>query len=283
MQRTIDATLPSQRIIDDGDMMLWRALPLPARQSLGPFVFVDHYRHHSRRGIGDKPHPHAGIEVISYLLEGNVEHRDSEGFSDRLGPGDAQWIRAGRGMLHAEQPAGGRHGLQLWTSLPPDRKFIDPAYASFHAADIPELRRPGATVRVVAGTVDGAVGPMKTTSPTIFAHVHLDAGASVTLSVDAAAELGVYVLDGALVGDAGTRTGTRTGPGALTFFSAAGAQVTLTAAPDGSADAALLGGAPVEGELLFAGPFVMDTPAHVDRARRDYASGKMGRLDGVPF
>ncbi|QOT82037.1 pirin family protein [Cupriavidus basilensis] len=84
-------------------------------------------RHLGRRGIGDAAHPHAGIEVISYLLEGGVEHRDSEGFRDIFGPGDAQRIRAGRGILHAEAPASGRHGLQLWTSLPPDRKFIDPA------------------------------------------------------------------------------------------------------------------------------------------------------------
>ncbi|HEY5301397.1 MAG TPA: pirin family protein, partial [Acetobacteraceae bacterium] len=108
MKRGIASVLPAQLVIDDGDMRLWRALPLPSRQSLGPFVFIDHYRHRSKRGIGDRPHPHAGIEVLSYLLEGGMEHRDSMGFTDRLGPGDAQWIRAGRGILHAEQPFGGR-------------------------------------------------------------------------------------------------------------------------------------------------------------------------------
>ncbi|HEY8009960.1 MAG TPA: pirin family protein [Rudaea sp.] len=279
MQRTVETVLPSQRIIDDGDMLLWRALPMPEQESLGPFVFIDHYRHHSRRGIGDKPHPHAGIEVISYLLEGGVEHRDSVGFKDSLGPGDAQWIRAGRGMLHAEQPTGGRHGLQLWTSLPPAMKFAEPAYASFRAADIPEIKRDDAKVRVMAGTVDGITGPMKNATPTIFAHVHLDPGASVTLAVDETTELGLYVLDGSLVADADSRLN----PGALAVLSSSGSQVTLTAAPDQAADVALLGGAPVEGALLFAGPFVMDTPEHVERAKRDFVSGKMGRLDGVPF
>ena len=182
MQRTIEIVLPSQLVIDDGDMRLWRALPSPARTSLGPFVFLDHYRHRSQRGIGDSPHPHAGIEVISYLLEGGVEHRDSLGFKDRLGPGDAQWIRAGRGMLHAEQPSGGRHGLQLWTSLPPEQKLAEPAYASFRAADIPEIKRAGAQVRVIAGRIEDAQGPMNTTSPTLFAHVRLEPGASVTLA-----------------------------------------------------------------------------------------------------
>lgn len=278
MQRTIETVLPSQRVIDDGDMLLWRALPLPARESLGPFVFIDHYRHHSRRGIGDAPHPHAGIEVISYLLEGGVEHRDSEGFRDRLGPGDAQWIRAGRGMLHAEQPTGGRHGLQLWTSLPPAMKFAEPAYAAFRAADIPEIRRDGAKVRVIAGTVDGVEGPMKNATPTIFAHVQLDAGASITLSVDETIELGLYVLDGRMEGIAPATIG----PGELAILSS-GSQLTVTATADQRADVALLGGAPVEGTLIFAGPFVMDTPERIEQAKRDFANGKMGRLDGVPY
>ena len=278
MERRIESVLPSQRVIDDGDMLLWRALPLSARTSLGPFVFIDHYRHQSRRGIGDSPHPHAGIEVISYLLEGGVEHRDSLGFKDVLGPGDAQWIRAGRGMLHAEQPSGGRHGLQLWTSLPPEQKLVEPAYASFRSTDIPEIKHAGALVRVIAGKIEGVQGPMQTTSPTLFAHVRLDPGASVTLPVDEAAELGLYVLDGSL----DLESGSQLAPGALAVL-AAGSQVTLTATKDKPADVALIGGAPVRGAILFGGPFVMDTPERLSQTKRDFASGKMGRLDGVPF
>lgn len=276
--RLIQSVLPAQRTIDDGDMLLWRALPLPARTSLGPFVFLDHYRHRSRRGIGDRPHPHAGIEVISYLMEGGVEHRDSAGFRDRLGPGDAQWIRAGRGMLHAEQPTGGRHGLQLWTSLPPAQKLAEPAYASYRAADIPEIGRTGARVRVIAGQMEGRHGPMATASPTLFAHIRLDPGANVTLPVDPGQELGLYVTDGAL--DIGA--GAALASGALAVLSP-GNQVTLTAARDDSAGIALLGGAPAEGPILFAGPFVMDTPERLSQAQQDFSSGKMGRLDGVPF
>ena len=276
-QRTIETVLPEDRVIDDGDMLLRRALPVEGYPSLGPFVFLDHYRHHSRRGIGDKPHPHAGIEVISYLLDGSVEHRDSVGFRDRLGPGDAQWIRAGRGMLHAEQPAGGRHGLQLWTSLPPAMKLAEPDYASFRAADIPEIHLPGANVRVIAGKVDDTVGPMKNATPTVFAHVRLEPGAAVELEVDAE-ELGCYVLEGALAGPDGETLA----PGTLVVFGP-GARVGLQAAAGQPANVALLGGDRVEGELIFDGPFVMDTPERIVQAKRDFLSGKMGRLDGVPF
>ncbi|MCF8533565.1 MAG: pirin family protein [Reyranella sp.] len=277
MTRGIESLLAARPVIDDGDMLLFRALPAPERPAVGPFVFVDHYRHRSRRGIGDRPHPHAGIEVLSYLLEGGVEHRDSMGFRDRLGPGDAQWIRAGRGILHAEQPQGGRHGLQLWTSLPPAEKFAEPAYASWRAADIPLLERPGARVRVVAGSIEGATGPMVLTTPTIFAHVRLDAGASVTLDVDDAAELCLYVLDGEMAGE-----GAPLGAGTMAILTP-GTRVALAATAGGPANVALLGGAPVEGPFLFAGPFVMDTPERLAQAERDYASGRMGRLEGVPF
>ncbi|HEX6794412.1 MAG TPA: pirin family protein [Casimicrobiaceae bacterium] len=259
-------------------MLLWRALPLPARTSLGPFVFIDHYRHRSRRGIGDSPHPHAGIEVISYLLEGGVEHRDSQGFHDRLGSGDAQWIRAGRGMLHAEQPMGGRHGLQLWTSLPPSQKLAEPAYASFPADAIPEIQQGDVHVRVVAGRLQDVRGPMTTTSPTLFAHIRLPAGASVTLPVEPGYELGLYVTDGRLEGEGGT-TLDASGLAVLSR----GDQVTVTSKPDQPAGVALLGGAPAEGAIIFSGPFVMDTPERLSQAKRDFASGRMGRLDGVPF
>lgn len=278
MDRTILSAVQSPTVIDDGDMELFRALPTEKRESVGPFVFLDHYRHQSRRGIGDKPHPHAGIEVISYLLDGGVEHRDSQGFRDTLGPGDAQYIRAGRGMIHAEQPAGGRHGLQLWTSLPPEKKLIEPAYASFRASDIPKVRLDGAVIDVVAGRVAGATGPMVLTSPTIFVVIHMEPGADLRLEVADAPELAAYVVQGAL--DAG---GTILPKGALAAFSDGDAVAFQAASDRGETIVALVGGHPAEQPLYFSGPFVMDTPERLDQAERDFVSGKMGTLDGVPF
>lgn len=278
MDRVITAPFPGQLIIDDGDMELYRGLPTVDREAIGPFVFLDHYRHRSRRGIGDKPHPHAGIEVISYLLEGGVEHRDSVGFRDKLGPGDAQWIRAGRGIIHAEQPTGGRHGLQLWTSLPPAQKLVEPAYAAFRAADIPRVQLLGATIDVVAGRVAKAQGPMEMSTPTTFAVVRLDAGATVNFDVDSFAELGVYVLEGAVIGPK-----MMIGKGMLASLTS-GSSATLTAASDaGPTIAALIGGRPAERPILFSGPFVMDSVERLTEAKRNFLAGAMGRLDGVPF
>jgi redox-sensitive bicupin YhaK (pirin superfamily) len=147
MERSVTRILEAQSLIDDSDMHLRRALPREELAALGPFIFIDHYRHQGLRGIGDQPHPHAGIEVVSYLLEGGVEHRDSMGFRDRLGAGDAQFIRAGRGMMHAEQPLSGRHGLQLWISLPPELKLVEPRYTSLRASEIPGVVGDGSHLR----------------------------------------------------------------------------------------------------------------------------------------
>jgi len=274
---SIRTELPTLRVIDDGDMLLYRALPTSSRDAIGPFVFIDHYRSRTRRGIGDKPHPHAGIEVISYLLEGGMEHRDSMGFRDRLGPGDTQWIRAGKGVLHAEQPLSGRHGLQLWTSLPSAEKFAEPAYLSWRAQDIPCVALSGGLVRVIAGRVAGVEGPMSLSTPTTFAHVQLEPGATIRLPVDTSAEMGIYVLDGGIVIDQGTMLHASS----LALLTN-GSEIFLTGSGHRT-DLAIIGGAPAERPILFSGPFVMDSVEHLALTRRNYLSGKMGRMEGVPF
>ena len=277
MERTVTRILKAQNVVDDGDMRLLRALPQEQQTALGPFVFIDHYRHHSLRGIGDRPHPHAGIEVVSYLLEGSVEHRDSMGFHDRLAAGDAQFIRAGRGILHAEQPQSGRHGLQLWVSLPPELKLVEPTYTSIRAADIPEIAGEGSQLHVISGNVNGVQGPMGLSGGAVFARLQLDAQATATLEVDPSPELGLYVLQGQV--DVG---GTHLSTGMLGLLGS-GTQVRIAAQGDEVVELALIGGEPVQGAVLFSGPFVMDTPERLAQAKKDFAAGRMGRLEGVPF
>ena len=277
MECTLTRILGAQDLIDDGDMRLRRALPQRQLTALGPFVFLDHYRHTGPRGVGDRPHPHAGIEVVSYLLEGGVEHRDSMGFRDRLGPGDAQFIRTGRGMIHAEQPLGGRHGLQLWTSLPPELKEVEPSYASLRAEEIPEVIAEGSRLRVLAGRVNGVQGPMALSGGATFARLQLEPDAAATLEFDAVLELGLYVLQGAIVvGETQLATG-------MLGLLGSGTSVRIAARGDEKIELILIGGDSVKGEILFAGPFVMDTPERLARAERDFAAGRMGRLDGVPY
>ena len=181
VERGVARVLLAGDVIDDGDMHLRRALPHDNQVSVGPFVFLDHYRHRSLRGIGDRPHPHAGIEVVSYLLEGGVEHRDSMGNRDRLGPGDAQFIRAGRGMLHAEQPLSGRHGLQLWLKLPAHLQDVEASYTSVRAGQLPVWNEAGGRCVIVAGEVNGLQGPMELSGGAVMASLDLQAQSSASL------------------------------------------------------------------------------------------------------
>lgn len=275
--RRVSYVMPADSIIDDGQMRLLRALPQARANAVGPFVFADHYRHEGRRGIGDRPHPHAGIEVVSYLLDGSVQHRDSMGNVDELSGGDAQFIRAGRGMLHAEQPLSGRHGLQLWLSLPPELKLAEPSYTSIRAADIPRVDGVGSRLFVIAGTVNGVTGPMQLSGQAVFARLRLEPNASTTLAVAPTLELGVYILDGSI-----KLGGTALSAGDLGVLDI-GTEIPISAEGDADVELALIGGAAVQGELLFSGPFVMDTHERLAQARRDFVEGRMGRLDGVPF
>lgn len=198
------------------------------------------------------------------------------GFRDRLDAGDAQFIHAGRGILHAEQPLSGRHGLQLWLSLPPEQKMDEPSYASIRAVDIPQVLGEGSRLYVVAGDVNGVHGPMALSGGAVFARLQLQAGADAVLQVDASPELSLYVLQGRI--EAG---GSSLSAGDLGLLGS-GTQIRIAAQGAEAAEVGLIGGQPVRSEVLFSGPFVMDTPERLAQARRDFAAGRMGRLDGVP-
>jgi len=133
-------------------------------------------------------------------------------------------------------------------------------------------------VRVIAGEIDGSQGPIKLVTPTTLAYVDLEPASTVPLMVDKIQELWLHVMEGALVGV----NGYSLGPGSLAILTA-GDWISITAAPERTVDVALLGSMPVEGPLLFSGPFVMDTPERLAQAKRDFASGNMGTLGGVPF
>jgi redox-sensitive bicupin YhaK (pirin superfamily) len=243
-----------------GDLSVLRALPQPGRRHIGPFVFLDHFGPLTvKEGPGIPAHPHAGIEVITYLLEGSQVHRDSLGNENRVGAGGAQWITAGRGIIHAEKPEVGSrlHGVQIWSSLPRAQKLIEPAYQGIQADEVPQVPVGQAQVRVLAGSLGGVTGPIRLAQPALLLHVRAEA--ATELPVPEAFELGIYSLSGTL------------------DVLSAGDTLSINAG-----DWIVLGGEPAEGPLLFGGPFVMDTKERLFQAEADYFAGRMGTLDGVP-
>ncbi len=258
--RTITETIQAHTA-PVGDLAVLRALPTAKRRSIGPFVFLDHFGPFTvKPGPGIPAHPHAGIEVITYLFAGEQVHRDSLGNESRVGAGGAQWITAGRGIIHAEKPEPGvvLHGVQMWTSLPRARKFTEPRYRAVQADEIPVVDLGGARLRLVAGSLQGANGPVTLAQPALLAHVIADS--NVQLPIDASFELAIYRFTGAME------------------MLSSGESVMLNAG-----EYLLFGGEPAEGPLLFGGPFVMDSEEHLAQAQLDYLRGRMGTLDGVPY
>ena len=265
-----------------GTFTVRRALPDRQQHAIGPWVFLDHFGPFRVKpghdGVG--PHPHAGIETVTYILSGRQQHRDSAGHTGIVSALGAQWMTAGRGIIHAETPVPTTeeehtlHGIQLWTSLPRLKKLMEPRYQNLAAEAIAEVRRPGARIRVVGGQLAGATGPGEALMPLLLAHVTLEPGAAIDEAVPADFELGAYVIAGE-----GEIAGTRAKAAELAFLEHAGERLRIANAGAATLDVLVLGGAPAEGPLVFHGPFVMNTVEQVRAADVAYRTGRMGRLD----
>ena len=281
MTRSVERVDDSQ-VAPVGSFTVRRALPARGRHSVGPWVFLDHFGPFKATpgvdGVG--AHPHAGIETVTYILAGRNEHRDSAGNHGIVGAGGAQWMTAGRGVVHSEHPLDTvQHGIQLWTSLPRAQKLMAPRYQRIESASIPALQRDGATIRLIAGEIDGAIGPAQTLMPLFLWHASVPAGASFEAPLDDAFELGAYVIEGE--GRFGAGDGAAAKQGQLVLFENSPGGFRVRNASPGPLEVLGFGGAPAEGPLVFHGPFVMNTVDQVRAAEVAYRTGRMGSLDSV--
>lgn len=276
------AHLSAAQVAPVGTFTVKRALPFRERHSVGPWVFLDHFGpmrvKPGHDGVG--PHPHAGIETVTYLLSGRNEHRDSAGHTGIVAAGGAQWMTAGGGIIHAERPLAENeaeltmHGIQLWTSLPRLAKTMAPRYQRIDASAIPEVEATGVRVRVIAGEYGDRTGPAQTLMPTFLWHATLAPGAQWEASLPEGFEAGAYVIAGvARIADA-----TLVRDGSLAVLEAEGS-VRIANAGEEALEVLLLGGAPAEGPLVFHGPFVMNSVEQVRAAEIAYRTGRMGHLE----
>jgi redox-sensitive bicupin YhaK (pirin superfamily) len=275
--------LAEAQVAPVGTFTVRRALPFRERHSVGPWVFLDHFGPFRVKpgedGVG--PHPHAGIETVTYLLSGRNEHRDSAGHTGIVSKGGAQWMTAGRGIVHAESPLAENeaeltlHGIQLWTSLPRALKTMEPRYQRIAAESIPDAAIDGASVRVIAGEFAGHAGPAETLMPLLLWHVTVQPGKAFEAAIPAGFEAGAYLIEGeARFGDA------RAAAGNLAVFEGREGAVRIENAGAGELHLMVLGGAPAEGPLVFHGPFVMNSVEQVRAAEIAYRTGRMGALEG---
>ncbi len=204
MTRKIKKVWKSKPTIEGAGVHLKRAFGYYQVPQLDPFLLLDDF-HSDNPGhylAGFPWHPHRGIETITYVLHGKVEHGDSMGNSGIISPGDVQWMTAGSGIIHQEMPKGGKDkllwGFQLWANLPARDKMMDPRYRGVTSDEIPEKKlSSGATVKVISGTVDGITGPVRdiVTDPE-YIDVSVPAGTTLTRPVSADRTAFAYVMEG---------------------------------------------------------------------------------------
>jgi quercetin 2,3-dioxygenase len=258
---------------------------------LDPFVHMDQMgevEYAPGEPKGTPWHPHRGFETVTYMIDGVFRHKDSNGGGGLITNGDTQWMTAGGGILHIEEPpedlvlsGGVFHGFQLWVNLPARLKMTQPRYQDIRAGQVALLTSAdgGALLRVIAGEVDGHAGPGVTHTPIALVHATVSPGAQVRIPWRADFNALGYVLAGS--GSAGAdRRPVRTGP--LAVFGA-GESITFAAdtkldGPSPSLDILLLGGEPIREPVAAYGPFVMNTRAELVQAFEDYQAGRLGSI-----
>ncbi len=260
-------------------------------RALDPFIHMDQMgevEYAPGEPKGTPWHPHRGFETVTYMIDGEMAHSDSNGGGGLISNGDTQWMTAGAGILHIETPpehlvmSGGLfHGVQLWVNLPASLKMAPPRYQDIRGRASALLASPdgGALVRVIAGEVGGHTGPGTTLTPITLAHATLTAGAELELPWREDVNALVYVLAGAgSVGTARRQIASGQlavlGAGDVVTVSAAGTQDSRT--PE--LEVLLLGGRPIREPIAAHGPFVMNTRAELVQAFEDFQAGRLGTI-----
>jgi len=289
--RPVLETRKSVPTTEGAGVKLHRAFGFHNPRELDPFLLFDDFRNEHPRDYskGFPWHPHRGIETITYVLSGTVEHMDSLGNTGTLGAGDVQWMTAGSGIMHQEMPkgnaAGQMHGFQLWGNLPGAQKMTAPRYQDVQARDIPRITDDDGThIRVIVGKFRGHAGPVDGIAPDPqYLDISVPAGVKKTLRIDTYRRAFAYVFEGAAAfADAsgpagillekeigGTEMNIRDLSGERTLIRfGTGDEITLQAGPQG-ARFLLISGAPIDEPVAWHGPIVMNTHDELRQAMHD--------------
>jgi len=285
--RSIARVVNSIQQLEGGGFMVRRPFPTNSLMQFDPFLLLDELgpiNWKPGEAIGAPDHPHRGFETVSYILAGDMQHKDSQGNAGELGPGDVQWMTAGAGVVHSEMPSaefkrtgGLSHGFQIWVNLPKRDKMMPPRYQDIQATQIPTAQTADGkvTVRVVAGEALGAKAVIDTRIPIMFLHYILEPGAQISQPVATDFNIFAYVFNGA--GQFGSQAASS---GQMVIFAPDGDEVSFAVPTDATEplEILLLGGVPIKEPVARYGPFVMNTEAEIYQAIEDYQSGKMGAI-----
>ena len=203
MHRKIQLKLTAKESTLPGEFTVYRAIPRRELRRVGGFVFFDHFdaENITPENFDVPPHPHVGLQTVTYLFEGEILHTDSLDFQELIAPGAVNWMTAGRGITHSEQVTRNlprMHGVQSWVGLPHDKRKIEPSFAHFGAENLPVVELENAKIRVLAGNLEENVSPIPTFQELTYLDIEASKNCSLTLNVNPTHELAVYVCEGAI-------------------------------------------------------------------------------------
>lgn len=287
MKRTVSGIINSIETLEGEGFLVHRPFPTYALSDFDPFLLLDEMGPKDLapgEAKGASDHPHRGFETVTYMLDGRMQHKDSQGHAGKLTPGDVQWMTAGAGVVHSEMPEpefsrqGGRlHGFQLWVNLPQRDKMMRPRYQEIPATRIPSATTEDglAMVRVIAGESLGVRAVIETRTPIIYLHFTLQPGGSVSQHVPTEYNGFAYVIEGEGLFGAEREKGSR---GQMVMLAQDGDEVTIENGRDVPLELLLIAGVPLGEPIARYGPFVMNTREEIQQAFEDYRSGRMGAI-----
>ncbi|MEV0844343.1 pirin family protein [Streptomyces sp. NPDC049954] len=256
-----------------------RLLPNLGRRMIGAWAFVDHYGPDDiadEPGMQVPPHPHMGLQTVSWLHEGEVLHRDSLGSTQTIRPRELGLMTSGRAISHSEESPKSHarflHGAQLWVALPDAHRHVEPHFE--HHPDLPTVEAPGLTATLLLGSLDGTASPGTAYTPIVGADLSLASGARARLPLEPDFEYGVLAMSGEVVVD-----GVPVSAGSLLYLGCGRGELPLRAESDASV--MLLGGEPFAEELIMWWNFVGRTQDDIEQAREDWTNGsRFGAVRG---
>ena len=288
--RSILKVIKSKTAQDGEGVTLNRSFPNNYITDFDPFLLLDEMGPIDiKPGIskGFPDHPHRGFETVTYLLEGKLEHKDSQGHAGTIGMGDVQWMTAGSGIIHSEMPekefskSGGKlHGFQLWVNLPKKNKMMKPRYQEIPNSKIPTrtTKNGNVSVKVIAGESLGEKAVIDTITPIMYLHFKLEPDSKIVQQVPEEYHVFAYVIKGKGIFEQNDNGNKIIERGNLVIFDKVGKEVYLQTVKDSKdpLELLLIGGIPIKEPIARYGPFVMNTQQEIFQAIEDYRNGRLG-------
>lgn len=269
------------RVRDLGDFSVRRALPAVQRQRVGPFIFFDQFGPtilEKGQAVDVRPHPHIGLSTLTWLFEGQIQHKDNLGSDLTIHPGEVNWMTAGSGIVHSERTPGSQRdgavplgGTQVWLALPIEKEEIAPAFYHYDAQQIPSLDEKGAKLALVAGSAFGKRSPVHTESESFYADLRLAEGKRFAFPAHIE-ERAIYVIQGAITVDNATVE-----QGTMVVLKP-NIEIPFTALRD--SHCILLGGDALEGPRHLYWNFVHSSTDRIEQAKEDWRNGRFPKVPG---